>query len=90
MRKFFEWLGEWSFDDNVFIGVGKLILVIGGATFLICLPFIFLDANNPHILLNKTDWSCARSHKTMVPMLVGKIVVSRYVDICDEYTMNGY
>lgn len=90
MRKFFEWLEEWSFDDNIFIGVGKMILVVGGAAFLICLPFILLNASDPHISLNKTDWSCARSHKTMVPMLIGKIVVPQYIDICDEYTMNGY
>lgn len=74
------------FDDNLgWLCAGFVVLLLGGTMWL-CL----VDAKDPHIMLNKTEWTCSHSHTIYVPVSTGKVTIIMPEDICDTYRMNGY
>lgn len=91
IREFLVKVEDWAMDDeSTILGVTKILLIIGLLLGLVAAPFIYLDSQNPHIVLNKTEWHCSHEHTIMTPILVGKVVVPTQVPVCDTYTQDGY
>lgn len=85
-RRFFDWLQDWIFeDDNVFIGLGKIILVVVVVVGLFVAPLVYLDATAPSFSLKKDEWACVQSHEETHMVLVGKIWLPRTEMVCDVY-----
>jgi hypothetical protein len=76
---------DWIVDNLIWLIVVLFIIVLGASIWEIS-----LEANDPHILLDKTEWRCSHSHTVMLPVVSGKTTVIIPEEICDTYRMNGY
>lgn len=86
MREWIKSLESWIFDDDsVFLSVVKFMAVILLITSPIFFIGAYLDYKEPHIILDKSDWTCTRSHTIMVPVIVGKAFIEEPEDVCDRY-----
>lgn len=69
----------------MFIGMGKLLLVLVIFLAIILGPFILADALEPSFTLQKREWVCMQSHPEMHLVMVGKVLVPQTEEVCDEY-----
>jgi hypothetical protein len=90
MRNALIALEEWVMDDVFFIFIAKALLIVGIPIILLVAFLAHLDSKDPHISLNKTEWSCTHTHTFLMPVSTGKTVVLIPQEVCDTYRMNGY
>ena len=90
MRKFFQWLEEWIFnDDSFFLSAGKLLLTVAVAIFVVVSAIAtIVNIVNPHehaVLDLTTDWTCTSTHTELQRVMHGKISRLEDVVVCDNY-----
>ena len=85
MRNMFLAIENWMDDDSIILSLIKLMLIFGIPIFVVIALLSYADSKDPHIVLNKNEWSCSRSHTILVPVLVGKIIVQQPSEVCDVY-----
>jgi hypothetical protein len=80
-----ETVMDWIIDN-----LGWFLLVFFVIAGISLCAGIYLDAHDPHISLNKTEWHCSHTHTVLIPVTTGKAIVLVPEQICDTYRMNGY
>lgn len=92
MRRILLAIEEWTQDDSTILEFLKMALIITVVLAALIIPAAYLcsfeDAKEPHIVLNKTQWSCTHTHTIMVPMMVGKTIMVMPETQCDQWSMN--
>ena len=89
-RKIEAWV--WD-DESDLMSLGKLTLIVCVVLAAIAVPLAYglsaLDANNPHIVLKKSEWHCSTVKTITHDVLIGKMLMPVTENVCSEWRMNG-
>ena len=96
-RKFCLSVENWMDDESEILAFLKFTLVYMGGFILIVTLFVALvlslagflgiKADNK-IVLEESKWHCTQTETIMVPVLVGKVIISQPQEVCTTWEMN--
>ena len=96
-RKFCLSVENWMDDESEILAFLKLTLVYMGGFIIIVALFLSLATSlagflgikpDNEIVLEESKWHCTKTETIMVPVLVGKVIISQPREVCTTWEMN--
>ena len=95
IRRFFDWLEDWVFEDpNTIIGLAKGMFVVGIAGVLVLGPIVYLAAKHDEKMIRECvqsggTWQAVGTHQTTTYITVGKVVVPQTQTVTNYGCVGG-
>lgn len=96
-RKFCLSVENWMDDESEILALLKFTLVyMGGFILIVALllslatslaGFLGIKPDNK-IVLEESKWHCTQTETIMVPVFVGKVIISQPREVCTTWEMN--
>jgi hypothetical protein len=93
-RKFCLSVENWMDDESEILALLKFTLVYMGGFILIVALLLSLATSlagflgDNKIVLEESKWHCTKTETIMVPVFVGKVIISQPREVCTTWEMN--